>query len=121
MAEQRQERMIDYVEMPATDIKAVQSFFSELFGWKFTDYGPDYCDFQDGRISGGFYRSEQVMAADAGSALVVFYARDLQQTLDKVVSLGGEISKPVFSFPGGRRFHFKAPGGNEFAVWSDNE
>lgn len=115
----RDEKKIDYVEMPAKDINAAQEFFGDLFGWEFTDYGPDYTDFSDGRISGGFYRSEQTMSAASGSALVVFYAEKLEATRDRVGNIGGKVSKDIFSFPGGRRFHFLDPNGNEFAVWSD--
>ena len=114
-----EERKIDYIEMPSRDLKATQAFFNALFGWEFTDYGPDYTDFNDGRISGGFYKSDRAMHADEGSALVVFYSEKLDKMPELIVRLGGQISKPIFSFPGGRRFHFSDPGGSEFAIWSD--
>jgi len=115
----QQERKIDYVEMPAADMQATREFFNGLFGWQFTEYGPDYMDFTDGRIAGGFRRSTVSMDAEAGSALVVFYAKDLESLEARIRELGGVISTATFSFPGGRRFHFRDPNGNEFAVWSD--
>jgi uncharacterized protein len=107
---------IDYIEMPATDIAATKQFYSGAFGWKFTDYGPDYTSFEDGRLAGGFAKGR---AAPAGGALVVIYAADLADAERRVQSAGGKIVKPPFSFPGGRRFHFADPSGNELAVWSE--
>ena len=110
---------INYVEFPAKDIEACKSFFSSVFGWKFVDYGPEYSAFSDEGIDGGFYQSELSSSTKNGSTLVVFYSNDLDSTLLKIKDAGGEIIKPVFSFPGGKRFHFSDPSGNEFAVWSD--
>ena len=115
----QEERKIDYLEMPATDVAATRKFFEDLFGWQFTDYGPEYSAFSDERINGGFFKSEVAMSAASGSALVVFYAQALEPAIARVQEAGGTISKDIFSFPGGRRFHFKDPSGNEFAVWSD--
>lgn len=112
------DRKIDYLEFPAGDFDAVQSFYEKAFNWFFTDYGPDYRAFSDGRMDGGFFRSDKRSQTASGAALVVLYAADLESTLDKVVSSGGTIIRPVFSFPGGRRFHFADPHGNELAVWS---
>jgi predicted enzyme related to lactoylglutathione lyase len=109
------DRRIDYIEMPATDVKATKQFYIDAFGWKFTDYGPDYTSFEDGRLAGGFYKAPTV----ARGALIVIYATDLARTEERVRSAGGKIVKPVFSFPGGRRFHFTDPSGNELAVWSE--
>ena len=111
---------IDYLEMPARDPQKAWDFFTSLFGWPFEDYGPDYCAFSDGRIQGGFYRSDSVMSVADGSALIVFYHADLDVATGRVVELGGRISKNIFSFPGGHRFHFTDPNGNEYAIWSDN-
>jgi len=111
---------IDYVEFPARDLAASKAFFERVFGWSFTDYGPDYSAFADQGIDGGFFRSELSAATANGSALIVFYSRELEKTLAKVDQAGGTIVKPIFAFPGGRRFHFCDPSGNEFAVWSDN-
>jgi len=110
---------IDYVEVPSRDLAATKKFFAALFGWSFVDYGPDYAAFDDGRMAGGFFTSEKTAGVDAGAPLVVFYQPELEKTGAKVVDLGGEITKEIFEFPGGRRFHFREPGGSEFAVWSD--
>jgi len=90
-----------------------------VFGWSFVDYGSDYSAFSDQGLDGGFFRSENCSSAESGAALVVFYSDDLQQTEEKIVAAAGVIVKPVFSFPGGRRFHFCDPSGNEYAVWSE--
>lgn len=110
---------IDYVELPAADFDAQQSFFEAVFHWSFTSYGEQYHAFTDGNIDGGFYKSDLISNSDAGAALVIFYAVDLAAVESKVVAAGGKIKTPVFDFPGGRRFHFTDPHGNEYAVWSD--
>jgi hypothetical protein len=112
---------INYVEYPASDLQAVKDFFGAAFGWSFTDYGPDYTAFLNEGLDGGFFKSDLHASTAAGSALVVLYSRDLEQTQAKVEAAGGTIVKPTFAFPGGRRFHFADPCGNEFAVWSDAE
>lgn len=118
MAQQdaKHDRRIDYIEMAATDIAATKQFYGDLFGWKFTDYGPEYTSFEDGRLAGGFYKAP---AAKPGTVLVVIFAVDLEAMEQRVRSARGKIVKPIFSFPGGRRFHFTDPSGNELAVWSD--
>ena len=108
---------IDYIEFPATDVAATKRFYTAVFEWKFTDYGPDYTSFEDGRLTGGF-TTEATVASDSG-ALIVMYAADLEAMESRIKSAGGRIVKPIFSFPGGRRFHFSDPNGNELAVWSD--
>lgn len=113
------ESQIDYIEIPARDIEATRAFFSELMGWKFEDYGPAYSCFDDGRMKGGFYLSEKCFSVATGSPLLVFYTSDLEATLKKVASAGGKIVKEIFTFPGGRRFHFTDPSENEFAFWSE--
>ncbi len=110
---------INYVEYPARDLETVKAFFHQVFGWSFTDYGPEYTSFADEGLDGGFYRADLSASTVRGSALVVFYSKDLEQTLKKIEAAGGSIVKPIFSFPGGRRFHFADPNGNEFAVWSE--
>ncbi len=110
---------IDYIEIPARDIAASKRFFTELFGWTFTDYGDGYTSFDDGRLTGGFYAAERAASVESGSVLVVFYVGDLEESEARVRDLGGIITRPIFSFPGGRRFHFADPSGNEFAVWSE--
>ncbi len=116
---QNLENTIDYVEMASRDLAATQEFFRALFGWKFEDYGPDYCAFEDGRIAGGFYASETVASGNSGAPLLVVYRKELEQAHADVRRLSGRISRDIFEFPGGRRFHFEAPGGGEFAIWSD--
>ncbi len=114
-----QHEKINYIEFPAIDIEKTKSFFSQAFNWSFTDYGPDYSAFSDQGLDGGFYKSDKKSNSDNGAALIVFYSEILEQTLQKVESAGGIISQDIFAFPGGRRFHFIEPSGNELAVWSD--
>jgi uncharacterized protein len=111
-AAMRADGKIDYVEFPASDLGAVQGFYREAFGWSFVDYGPTYCAFAEG-MDGGFQADAQEAPA---KPLVVLYAEDLEATLAKVRAGGGEIVRPIFAFPGGRRFHFRDPAGNELAV-----
>ena len=110
---------INYVEFPAKDIEAAKDFFATVFRWSFIDYGPEYSAFSSEGIDGGFFQSDLTASTKNGSALVVFYSKDLEQTQAKIVRAGGSIVNPIFSFPGGRRFHFADPNGNEYAVWSD--
>ncbi len=113
------DQKIDYVEFPCSDFDAVQSFYEQAFDWQFTDYGPEYRAFTDGKIDGGFRRSDLCSSTKNGAALVILYAEDLEVTRDKVVASGGTIVQDIFSFPGGRRFQFADPNNNELAVWSD--
>jgi len=110
------DRRIDYIELPATDVARGKRFYQDVFGWSFTDYGPDYTSFEDGRLAGGLTKDGRVAK---GGALVVIYARDLGAMEKRVRDAGGTIVKPIFEFPGGRRFHFADPSGNELSVWSD--
>lgn len=110
---------LDYVEFPAHDLDATRRFFAQAFGWTFEDYGPDYIAFAGEGLDGGFYRAHLQSRSEAGGALLVFYSARIEETLAQVEAAGGTILKPVFEFPGGRRFHFAEPSGNEFAVWSD--
>ncbi|MCP5053451.1 MAG: VOC family protein [bacterium] len=110
---------INYVEFPAKDIEAAKAFFTKAFGWSFVDYGPDYTSFSNEGLDGGFYQSDLTVSTKNGSALIVLYSKELEQTQSKIENAGGSIIKPIFSFPGGRRFHFGDPNGNEYAVWSD--
>lgn len=114
----QQDLTIDYIEFPATDIPALKSFYGGVFGWEFVDYGPEYTAFtrDSAGIDGGFTIARE--ARPVGT-LAVLYATDLEATLDRVTAAGGDIVEEIFSFPGGRRFHFKDPSGNELAVWSD--
>ena len=107
---------IDYIELPANDVAPVKQFYASVFGWKFTDYGPTYTSFEDGRLSGGFQADPKQAPA---KPLVILYAKDLEATLASVKAQGGKITLEIFAFPGGRRFHFQDPAGNELAVWSE--
>ena len=109
---------IDYVEFASADPAATQAFFSAAFGWQFEAFGY-YTAFHGAGLAGGFYPAELTSRADAGGALIVFYSTDLAATERLVRQHGATIVKPVFAFPGGRRFHFAEPAGNEFGVWSD--
>ena len=114
------DQKINYLELPASDFDAVQSFYEKAFDWTFTDYGPEYRAFNDGTIDGGFYKSDKQSLRKNGAALIVIYASDLEETGARVVRSGGAIIDDIFAFPGGRRFHFGDPNGNELAVWSDH-
>lgn len=109
---------IDYIELPASDFDAVQAFYESVFGWTFQDYGEGYRAFSDGKLDGGFYSSGEVSSTARGAALVIFYAADLEAVEQSVIAAGGSVVKPIFDFPGGRRFHFTDPHGNELAVWT---
>jgi len=110
---------IDYVEIPSRNLADTKKFFAALFGWSFVDYGPDYASFDDGRMTGGFFASEKTADVSAGAPLLVFYHGELEKMKTKVVDLGGQVTREIFEFPGGRRFHFREPGGSELAIWSD--
>jgi uncharacterized protein len=108
---------IDYVEISVTDVAEAKRFYGAAFGWTFSDYGPDYAGIQGpGREVGGFSKAASVRG---GGPLVVLYSQRLDETLAKVAAAGGRIAKEPFGFPGGRRFHFTDPSGNELAVWSE--
>jgi len=109
---------IDYVEFPSTDLELTKKFFAEVFGWKFTDYGPNYTAFSDAGIDGGFFPSDLSSRSETGASLIVFYSDTLEKTRDTIIGAGGCIVKEIFEFPGGRRFHFTEPSGSEFAVWT---
>jgi hypothetical protein len=109
---------LDYLEMPATGgtLDSVKAFYAAAFGWSFTDYGPAYSAFDEG-LEGGFHTD----AAASARPLPVLYSTDLLATQAEVESAGGRIVKPIYAFPGGRRFHFLDPAGNELSVWSEKE
>lgn len=110
---------INYIELPAKNIVKVKKFFSTVFDWEFNDYGPEYTAFTNAGIDGGFFRSGLTSSTEHGSALIVFYSKDLEATQARITDAGGSIVRETFTFPGGRRFHFADPNGNEYAVWSD--
>ncbi|OUR88066.1 glyoxalase [Cycloclasticus sp. 44_32_T64] len=110
---------ISYVEFPAKNLQATKEFFTQVFGWSFQDFGAEYTAFSNQGIDGGFFKSELSSSTNNGAALIVFYSNNLELTLENIIRADGHIIKPIFPFPGGRRFHFTEPSGNEFAVWSD--
>jgi len=105
---------INYVEFSSGDLAASRAFFEKAFGWSFTDYGPSYVAFGDAGLDGGFARAEGAGVAP----LVILYADDLDAAEVAMLAAGGEVVVPQYDFPGGRRFHFREPGGNILAVWS---
>lgn len=111
----REDGKLDYLEMPGLELGAVKAFYARAFGWRFVDYGPSYAAFDEG-LEGGFQADPDEAQA---RPLPVLYAHDLEAMVAKVTAAGGAILKPIFTFPGGRRFHFRDPAGNELAVWSE--
>ena len=109
---------IDYIELPANNFDLQETFYKKVFGWTFENYGEQYRAFSDGRLSGGFYKSDKKSLASEGAALIIFYADDLEAVEANIIAAGGTIVKPTFSFPGGRRFEFADPHGNDLAVWT---
>jgi len=109
---------LNYLEYAANNLTATKAFFQAAFKWQFTDYGPEYTAFDNQGLEGGFYYANLASKSNLGGALTVFYSDDIDATLLKVIDAGGVIVKPIFDFPGGRRFHFEEPSGNEFAVWA---
>ncbi len=114
----QQNNQIDYIEFKATDLEAVKTFYTKTFDWVFTDYGPTYTSFEAAKsgVAGGFELTESKIV---NGVLVVLYNEDLNLIKDKVIASGGTLTKDIFSFPGGNRFHFQDPSGNELAIWSD--
>ncbi|HEX7816202.1 VOC family protein [Dyella sp.] len=115
MSRAEQHHRIDYLEFAVRSIPASRQFFGDAFGWTFNDYGPDYCEFRDGRLTGGFFHGEP----SPGGALVVIYSRSLEQTQAAIEASGGRMTRSIFVFPGGRRFHFVDPDGYAWAVWTE--
>ena len=116
MADKNRDRTISYIEFNVATIDRAKAFYGSAFGWTFTDYGPHYAEFSDGFMKGGFDASGIVTP---GGPLVVLYGDDLEATRLRIMEAGGKIVKSIFDFPGGRRFHFADPDGNELAVWSE--
>lgn len=113
-----QHEKLNYVEFGSTDLSATKAFFNAVFGQVFTDYGGQYIAFENQGLDGGFYQSDKISTVVNGGALLVFYSDSLATTYDKVVHNGGTIVRDTFEFPGGYRFHFTEPSGNELSVWS---
>lgn len=116
---EREESRIDYVEIPVTNMQKARDFLNAMFGWEFQEWGPEYSSFNDGRLDGGLRLAEE--AAPPTGVILIFYSRDLEADYERVQELGATISQDIFSFPGGRRFHFIDPVGTEFAIWSATE
>ena len=116
---------VNYIEIACRNLVASKDFFSNVFDWAFNDYfdpesgSVNYSAFSLDNINGGFFSADKAVSQNNGSALLIFYSLNLNATAIQIKSAGGIISKPTFNFPGGRRFHFIDPSGNEFAVWSD--
>lgn len=107
---------INYIEFKTHDLEQTKAFYSTLFGWKFTDYGPTYTAFTKSGIEGGFELSKDPIS---NGVLVVLYHEHLEEILKKIEAAGAKITVDIFSFPGGRRFQFLDPSGNELAIWSE--
>jgi predicted enzyme related to lactoylglutathione lyase len=112
-----QDNSINYIEFPATDMEKTKQFYNAAFGWTFIDYGPTYASFAGAGVDGGFTLESKTSGSNG--VLVVLYHSALEDMELKVKELGCDIVKPIYSFPGGRRFHFVDPNGNELAVWSE--
>lgn len=112
---------LNYVEFPAENLPATKAFFEQVFSWTFVDSGAEYTAFSGQGLDGGFFKSSLCSTTAQGGALLVFYSDNLEETRDKITQAGGTILRPIFSFPGGCRFHFTEPSGNEFAVWSEEQ
>lgn len=109
---------INYIEFPLVKNAETKAFYSQAFGWEFIDWGPNYLSFSGANVEGGFNGEDDANVTGPG-ILVVLYADDLVQKLQDVESAGAKIIKPIYEFPGGKRFHFQDPNGNELAVWSE--
>jgi predicted enzyme related to lactoylglutathione lyase len=108
---------IDYIEFPSSNGARSREFFGQAFGWRFTNYGPTYDGIEDAGIDAGIDHSKD----RPESILAVVRTSDLEAAERGVIEAGGIITRPAFDFPGGRRFHFREPGGNELAVWVASE
>ncbi len=115
----KQNNAINYIEFPLVDASGTQVFYAEAFGWSFQAWGHKYLSFSGAGIDGGFNGEDQTPVQRPG-ALVILYADDLSRTLRAVKAAGGEILRDIYAFPGGQRFHFADPNGNELAVWSES-
>ena len=115
----REDGKIDYVEFPGGDLPATKAFYAEAFGWRSIDYGPDYAATENAGLDGGFYGAQEDMTQVVAKPLVILFTTDLEAMEAKVKAAGGVITREIFSFPGGRRFHFRDPGGNELGVFCE--
>jgi len=113
------DKKISYVEFPSSNLELTKKFFSSVFNWSFADYGPKYIAFTDEGLNGGFYKSELNFSVEKGAPLIVIYSQDLEAIKADILNAGGIITKDIFTFPGGKRFHFVDTVNNEYAVWSE--
>lgn len=113
-----QHHHFNYIELPATDIAAMKAFYTAAFGWSYVDYGPSYAAITGAGIDGGFDGDAGARGPSDQGALVILYSENVEDSLEAVQAAGGAITVPIFEFPGGKRFHFKDPSGNELAVWT---
>lgn len=107
---------INYIEFKANDLEKIKAFYHQVFGWAFTDYGENYIAFEESGLAGGFEKTSESIV---NGALVILYHQDLESIQAEVIAAGGQIAQAIFAFPGGRRFHFLDPSGNELAIWSE--
>ncbi len=109
---------IDYIELAVTDMEAAKRFYTQAFGWTFTDYSPGYVGFSDGRPgeAGGLYKADTVVA---GTSFIILASAKLEASRDAVTAAGGRLTKDIYEFPGGRRFEFLDPAGNQLGVWGE--
>jgi len=118
MTAEHEHHAINYIELTMNDLTEAKRFYGEAFNWQFTDYGPEYVGIQ--KTGGGEVGGMRIDQTPPGKgALVILYSQDLEASVAKVQGAGGKIVVEPFAFPGGRRFHFTDPTGNELAVWSD--
>lgn len=110
---------LHYIELPALSVSDMKAFYGSVFGWTFTDYGPGYAAFHGAGVEGGFDESQDYIAPNKPGAFVILYSDDLGATEQTVIKAGGQVCVPTYGFPGGKRFHFKDPSGNELGVWTE--
>ncbi|PZE18546.1 VOC family protein [Putridiphycobacter roseus] len=109
---------INYIEFKATNLAVTKAFYKNVFGWTFTDYGENYTSFENSGVAGGFEKTNDPIQ---NGVLVVIHHENLSAIKTKIIENKGEITQDIFSFPGGKRFQFKDPSGNELAVWTEDE
>jgi uncharacterized protein len=105
---------IAYVELPSTNVPTLKTFYGQLFGWTFEDFGDEYAAVHDAGLEAGFNGDP---GSQSKAPLVIIEATDIQATFEQVKAAGGTITMPIYGYPGGKRFHFLDPSGNELAVF----
>jgi uncharacterized protein len=121
MSQSANHHKINYIEFAVSSVARAKQFYSSVFAWSFVDYGPDYASFTaaSAGVDGGVRTARPDESSGASAPLIVLYSSNLEATLAAVAAAGGSIVAPIFSFPGGRRFHFADGVGNTLAVWSE--